>query len=120
MSKYVSLRIFICIFALSFLLYRTLDQHNQLTRLRFSLPKLAKEIKLIREENKRLFYQMEHFESPEHLLELARQETYAHLKQPLLKEILHCAEGMALQLPTIDSKEPSVTQSKATLASLTR
>lgn len=120
MNKAGIYRIFICIFILSVFLYRTLHEHNQLTELRFSVPRLAKEIKVIREENKRLFYQMEHFESPENLLQLAAQERYSYLKQPLLKEILHCPEGVALQVPEPGVFVNPTKSSKTTLASLTR
>jgi hypothetical protein len=111
-------RFCICIFAFSFFLYLYTDQQNSLTRLRFRVPAIANEIKLIREDNMRLQYAIDRFESPQNLLDLARQSEFSHLKQPLVKEILNCQEGIALRLSNPEERIDSYTPSKATLATV--
>lgn len=116
MYKTILCRIFICIFIFSVFIYLYTDQQNQLTKLRIRVPALAKEIKVIREENKHLKYEIEQFESPEHLLKLARRSEFSHLKQPLVKEILNCQEGIALEFSSSDDKAALYSQPKPTLA----
>lgn len=109
MNKGFLIRIFSCILVLSAFLYLYIDKQNTLTKLRIRVPALVKEIKAIQEENKRLQYEIDQFESPEHLLQLAREDKYSHLKQPLTKEILACAEGSALE-PSSGKEISSFTQ----------
>lgn len=65
-----------------------LEKQNELTQLRLRIPKLVLETKLIEEENVRLRYQMQEFERPEHLLQLANDPSFSHLKNPLKGELL--------------------------------
>lgn len=118
MNKPTSFRIFICIFIFSFFLYLYTDQQNSLTRLRIRLPAVAKEIKAIREENKRLHYEVDQFESPHHLIELSRRSEFSHLKQPFVKEILNCQEGVALEFSSHEKKPLAHGQPKPTLATV--
>ncbi len=104
MEKGILIRIFLCIGAFGLFLYSYIDEQNHLTRLRLNIPVIAKEIKDIKEENTHLNYEIELFESPEHLLELARHSEFSHLKQPLLKEIMAMPEGIALNMPAEESK----------------
>lgn len=103
-------RIFFCLLLCSFCLYSYLNQQNRCTELKMKLPKLTKEIQAIREVNANYAYQIECFENPEHLLALANQPTYSHLKFPFAEEILTLKEGPLLQweVPkTSRSKEPA-------------
>lgn len=88
-----------------FCLYSYMEEQNTLTQLRIALPSLAKEIKGIQEENTRLKYQIDLFESPQHLLQLAGSAKFRHLKHPLIKEVLTLQEGIALQPPS-QEEEP--------------
>jgi cell division protein FtsL len=81
------LRIFICITAAFFTLYTIVFQQNQLTELRLKIPALNKQLKSITEENNRLQYEIDRFESPIHLMELARKPEFGYLKHPNLNEI---------------------------------
>jgi hypothetical protein len=94
----ILLRIFLCIFTAGVFLYSFIDSQNKLTRLRLQIPVLAKDIREIKEANTQLKYEIELFESPQHLLELARNAEYSHLKQPLLKEIITLPQGVALEI----------------------
>ncbi len=89
------LRLGICLSVFGFCLYSYLETQNQVTHLKIKLPEVEKELKLIQEENRRLAYQIDQFENPAHLIELAHFPEYAHLKHPLLKEILTVPEAFA-------------------------
>lgn len=77
------------------------------------LPKIAKEIEAINQENAQLQYQIVCFESPDHLLQLAKNPEYAHLKFPLVQDVLTVKEGLALQWPSSD--ETPSTKPKTTI-----
>lgn len=89
------LRLGFCLSVFGLCLYSYLDTQNQLTHLKICLPDVEKEMKLIQEENRRLAYEIDQFESPAHLIELAHYPEYAHLKHPLIKEILTVPEAFA-------------------------
>lgn len=116
MNKGLLTRLLTCIFFLGFLLYSYIEKQNQLTQLRICIPELAKDVKQIREENTRLQYEIDQFENPQHLMELARHGEFTHLKHPLLKEILTCQEGIALQPSTQNVEKISQVKAKPTLA----
>lgn len=104
------MRIFLCIFCAGVLLYSYIEQQNALTRLRLDIPVLSKEIRDLKETNTHLRYEIERFESPEHLLELSTSSAFSHLKHPLLKDIVALPQGVALQISSEEkSKPPSTT-----------
>jgi|GEM_PF-1123627 len=109
-------RVAASIFIFSFFLYLYTHQQNELTKLRFRAPMIAKEIRVIREENKRLQYEIDQFENPQHLMTLARGSEFSHLKQPFIKDILSCNEGRIVELPISETKNLPYTPLKATLA----
>jgi hypothetical protein len=88
-----------CLFVFGFCLYSYLEKQNELTQLKIRLPEVAKEIRLIREESQRLSFQVDQFQSPSHLIELAHMPEYSHLKHPLLREILTVPEVLATNEP---------------------
>lgn len=81
-----SLRFFLCIFIAGIALFAYIDKQNELTELRLALPALAKNVRSIQEENTRLKYEIESFESPIHLMELMRKPEFGHLKYPYIKD----------------------------------
>jgi len=97
MHKGILIRIVICIFSFGFFLYSYIDKQNKLTELRILIPGLVKEIKTIDEENTRLQYEIDQFENPGHLIELARHSEFSHLKHPFIKDVLTVNEGVAIQ-----------------------
>jgi hypothetical protein len=101
------LRILACIGICGGFLYSYVDKQNAVTRRRLEIPVLADQIKDLQEENTRLQYQIDLFESPEHLMELSRHSEFSHLKHPMLKEVLTMQEGLALQVSS-DEKEEKV------------
>jgi hypothetical protein len=87
-KKKVTLQIFLCLGLLGFCSFSYLEQQSTLTKLRLYIPRLMKEIKSIQEENVRLSYRIQEFESPKHLLEMAALPAFRHLKYPLSKEVI--------------------------------
>lgn len=85
----------VCLSAFGLCLYSYLDAQNEVTQLKIRLPEVEKKMQLIQEESKRLAYELEQFENPTHLIELAHRPEYAHLKHPLIKEILTVPEALA-------------------------
>ena len=81
-------RCFICICAAGFALFYHIDKQNELTELRLAIPVLAKEVKVLHEENISLKYEVDRFESPIHLMELMRKPEFGHLKFPYIKDEL--------------------------------
>jgi hypothetical protein len=116
MNKGLLIRIFICIFTFGLCLYSYIDMQNQVTQLRIALPALNKEIKAIQEENMRLQYEIDQFENPAHLMEVARLNEFSHLKHPLLKEVVSLEEGKALQLPSEEKESRTQVKPALTLA----
>lgn len=86
------IRLFICISFAGLALYKYIDKLNELTELRLSIPILAREVKEINEKNLELKYAIDTFESPLHLMELARKPEFGHLKYPSLNEIVQLPE----------------------------
>jgi len=82
------LRILLCVLAVAYFQYLYLQKQNQITKLRLEIPKITGELKQIKEENTRLQFEIDQFENPTHLMELARNEEFAHLKHPFLSDIL--------------------------------
>ncbi len=82
------IRLLICIFCAGLTLYAYIDKQNSLTELRIAIPSLDKQVKQIRVENKRLQYEIERLESPDHLLSLADQPEYSHLRFPYNEEVI--------------------------------
>lgn len=86
-------RTLICISFAGFVLYKYIDKLNELTEVRLSIPILAREVKEIEEKNLELLYAIDTFESPLHLMELARKPEFGHLKYPTLNEIVQLPEA---------------------------
>lgn len=93
--KNLTLKLGFCLSVFALCLYSYLNMQNEVTQVKIRLPAVEKEIRLIQEENRRLAYEIEQFENPAHLIELAHRPEYAHLKHPLIKEILTVPEAFA-------------------------
>ncbi len=88
-------RLGICVGVFGTLLFFYLEKQNELTQLKIQLPKIERQIANLREESRHLRYEIDQFESPTHLIELAHRPEFGHLKYPLLKEILTVPEAIA-------------------------
>lgn len=94
---WIASRVFICIAVAGLTLFAYIDKQNELTGLRLLIPALTKEVKGIQEENIRLKYEIERFESPIHLMEMMRKPEFSHLKYPYLSEELFLPKADPLQ-----------------------
>ena len=81
-------RILICIAAVALTLYAQIDTINDLTALQLAIPLVEREVRSLQQENERLQYEIDRFESPIHLMELSRKPEYGHLRHPRLDEVI--------------------------------
>ena len=102
-KKGFMVQVSLCLVMIGACLFSYLEKQNELTELRLYIPKLVKEIRMIQEENVGLKYQIQKFESPEHLMMLASDSKFSHLKYPLSKEVLVLQDSSQLDW-TLDKK----------------
>jgi hypothetical protein len=110
------LRILVCIGVFGVLLYAYVDRQNEVTRRRLEIPVLAKEIKDLEETNTHLQYEIDLFENPEHLMELARHSEYSYLKQSMLREVLTMSDALALEVSPENTGEKTSVRPKLKFA----
>ena len=77
-------------------LYSYMEKQNEITSLKFEVPFIAKEIEDLKEEIKKMKYEVEMFENPVYLMQLIRNPEYGHLKHPIIDDVLTIPEGVAL------------------------
>jgi hypothetical protein len=87
MRKIFFVQVLVCAFSCGGVLYAYVQKQNDLIKVRIELPKLAREVRLLEELNSRLRYEIERFENPRHLMNLAKRPEFSHLKHPLIGEI---------------------------------
>lgn len=88
MNRGIFIRVCLCVLIVGILLYTYLNQQNSITQLQLQIPQLTRELASIREENTRLQFLIDQFESPSHLMELARLPQFSHLKYPRADEVI--------------------------------
>jgi len=70
------------------LLQKYIENQNVLTEVRREIPKIEKSLRAISEENLMLQYEIDRFENPLHLMELAQKPEFSHLRFPSYEEVL--------------------------------
>lgn len=105
MLKRVFIQLACCIGGFGCCLCSYVNTQNTVTRLRLEIPILSCEINELKEQNDCLKYEIDLFESPQHLMQLARCSEFSHLKYPTLQEVLTLSEAVALQKKPIIEKE---------------
>lgn len=88
MRRTLLVKMLICLFSFGGVLYAYLEKQNDYTKLRIELPTLAKEVRLLEEEIASLQYEVERFENPKHLMELAKRPEFSYLKYPILNDVV--------------------------------
>lgn len=88
MNLGIFVRIVFCIMMIVVFLYAYISKQNSITELRLQIPGISKEQQAIQQENIRLQFEIDQFESPQHLMEMAGRPEFSHLKHPLLDEII--------------------------------
>lgn len=96
MNRGIFIRLSLCILILGVFLYAFIEKQNRITELRLQIPASARALQIVQQENVRLQFEVDQFENPAHLMELARSPTFGHLKHPLANEII------TIQLPRGD------------------
>lgn len=114
MTKSLFARIFVCVLFFGWCLYSYIDMQNGITELRIRIPELARVVRTTEEENTRLLFEIEVFENPAHLMELAQTAAFAHLKYPLAKEVITLKSVPVLKefvdpIPSPKTLKPSIT-----------
>jgi hypothetical protein len=99
------LRIICCLAVFALYLYQMIQKQNVINYLSLQIPKVTKDLKAIEEENVRLHFEIESFESPDHLMQLVKMQEYTHLRYPSLKEVITVPEGVALHIKEEPKKE---------------
>lgn len=105
MNKGLMLRMLCCLAVVALYLYQMIQKQNVINYLSLQIPKLAKDLKSIEEENVRLRFEIDCFESPDHLMQLVKMKEYTHLRHPSLKEVFTIPEGIALYIEETPKKE---------------
>ena len=88
MTSAIFIRILLCIAIVGILLFAYINKQNTITELRLEIPNAAKELQAVQQENTHLQFEIDQFENPQHLMELAGRPEFMHLKHPLLNEII--------------------------------
>ena len=88
MKKALIIKVLICALSFGGVLYAYIYKQNDLTKLRIEVPLVSKEVRALEEENSRLLFEIERFENPKHLMQLAKRPEFSHLKHPTFDEIL--------------------------------
>lgn len=87
-SRFFFFKMLVCIVTAGVSLYVYIFEQNELIALRMAIPSLAKELRSLQEENKSLQYEIDHFESPIHLMELMRLPEFSSLKFGTSAEVI--------------------------------
>jgi hypothetical protein len=90
------MRLGLCVLVFGGCLFSYVETQNEVAKWKIKLPDLEKNIALLREETRLLRFEVDQFESPTHLIELAHRPEFGHLKHPLLREILTVPEAIAV------------------------
>ncbi|MCC5832640.1 MAG: septum formation initiator family protein [Chlamydiales bacterium] len=84
----IFIRVCLCILTMGLFLYAFISKQNDITELRLQIPIASRELQAIQQENVRLKFEIDRFENPAYLMELARRPQFSHLKHPLMNEII--------------------------------
>ena len=91
------LRMVCCLAVFALYLYHIIHKQNAINYLSMQIPKLSKDLRSLEEDNLRLRFVIDSFESPDHLMQLVKLQEYRHLRHPSSHEVFNVAEGIALR-----------------------
>lgn len=114
MNKGLFFRVVLCIFFFGGCLYSYINMQNEITELRIRIPELSQSVRRIQEENTRLHYEIEAFESPDNLIRIAQKNAFAYLKYPTNQEVVTMRNASILlneekASPVSKKRQPSIT-----------
>lgn len=84
----ILIRLLLCVLMMGLFLYAYIVKQNSITELRLQIPSASRELQTILQENTRLQFEIDRFMNPRHLMELAREPRFSHLKHPLTDEVV--------------------------------
>ncbi|OGN59739.1 MAG: hypothetical protein A3F40_03925 [Chlamydiae bacterium RIFCSPHIGHO2_12_FULL_27_8] len=96
MNKSFIIKISICLLTFAICLYSYVEKQNELTSIKIEIPKVFSDIENLKEEIKKMQYEVESFENPQYLMQLMQKPQFGHLKHPFVDEVLMLKEGVAL------------------------
>ena len=102
MKKAVTAILFLGTLTGCFFLY--LNIQNRLAALQLQLPAKQAELRLLNERNTYLYFALEAWESPAHLLQLLKESPYSSLKHPLAGEVLEVEQCVVCQTAGVISE----------------
>jgi len=109
-------RIFLCLGTLFLFAFLSIRKENEITAHRLMIPQMNKEVKVLAEENTRLVFEKERFESPENLLRLASSSQYTTLHFPIATNVPVFPKGFFLARNASDNQNSFELKSKPKLA----
>jgi len=91
-EKWILLRPVLAIVGVFVLLFAYVYKEHELTKLRLSVPRQERDLKLLVQERDELCFQVNCFENPISLLQFLQMPQFSHLRFPEEKEILFIDE----------------------------
>ena len=82
------LKLGVCLVTALGAMYIYINEHNKVIEMQLAIPPLQKDLSAILAENERLQFEIDRFESPAHLLQLAKKPEFSHLKFPYTTDVL--------------------------------
>lgn len=109
-------RIFLCLGTLCLFAFLSIRKENEITAFRLQIPELTKEVKVLVEENTRLRFEKEQFESPENLLKIASTPAFSSLHFPIATNVSVFPKGFFLARNTSEDNNSLDLKAKPKLA----
>lgn len=105
MKKRIFFQLLFCFTVFSLCIYFYLEKQNYLTHLRIEIPKTYSCLQEMKEEMAKCEYEMDQWESPARLMQLASSPQFTHLSHPYADHILVLAEGVFSPNDSVCSSE---------------
>ncbi len=81
-------RLLICIFVVALFLYTFINKQNEITELKIHIPKLAKQVRSLQDENALMRFEISRSENPHDLITLSRSPDFSYLKYPRTSDVI--------------------------------
>lgn len=119
MKKRIFLQSLLCLTAFGVMLYSYISTCHEVREKQALVYQSSKQLAILSEENTRLSYEIDRFEDPKNLMQLAKSKKFSHLKVPSSDEVIICSKTQALDIPIqreIDAHASPSMLAKARLA----
>jgi cell division protein FtsL len=102
MNIKLMIRIIISLIVCTTSIFSYISLQNKVTCLKIKIPKIEKQLISINDEISHLQYEIDQFESPDRLMDLACHPDFIHLKHPYIKDIETIQVGYVVSLKNIE------------------